>query len=770
MKMLKKIIKIENIKQWQHKGGLDQSFDKLNLIYGRNGSGKSTLCKLFEAINNNDKAAIVSQKPVEKSGKQELKFLMDAQTISLDSLECADKFQIFNQAFIDNNLYITKGADKSQLVNYYEFSLGMVSVAHEKEIERLKSENDSLTIKITPLSNKITGQFSNKTIAQIKDIKVAKNGNSELEKLQEQLQDIKSIEHFRKRRKLSLLSIDKPELKTNVFITTIENLSKESEDKVSKHVELNLKEQDNYWLEKGKDLVTDSGNCPFCAQPLSSSPIFHLYQEFMSEAYLNASNDFELAGDEFELTVRDVGNKLEELEERVKTNTDIIREWSDRIDSIDLSYDFKELDRLSEDLVFECMRLITFKKKDLLATIDLTKFNGLFNEIFSKIDFEEYNQSISLFNKSIDDFLNGLGTETSKSIQTKIDNIQEAQLRHSDEVTNDLADLKLLEDDKKANAKTIKNLRVNIDNEQEESIGNHKDAINALLKNFHSMVRLSELKKDNKGGKGASRVTYAITFIDNELSILSDNEHIFEHVLSLGDRSALALAFFLSRFSKENDDKSIIVLDDPMSSLDSYRRDATIIEIGKLIDNKYQAFVFSHDPFFLSDLYKHSILSKYTNCFEIEASYKDVDPLDVNSAQYISSRLVDRENYDSYVIHSYHKEYNKLFDFVADGREEQKVEIARSIRPILEAYLRFLYPKQFIKGFWLGDMITMIRQETNESSPYFDKHNRFSSIERINEFSKDYHHADGFDTKIQDLDYQTVKSYAKETLCFITGV
>ncbi|MBH0074022.1 AAA family ATPase [Pseudoalteromonas sp. SWYJ118] len=768
--MLKKIIKIENIKQWQHKGGLDQSFVKLNLIYGRNGSGKSTLCKLFEAINNNDKVAIESQRPIETSGKQELRFLMEDQTVSLSSLKCSSKFQIFNQAFIDNNLYISKGTDKSQLVNYYEFSLGMVSVAHEKEIERLKSDNNVLTSKITPLSNKITGRFSNKNIVKIKGIKVFKNENSELEKLQEQLQDIKSIEHFRKRRKLVSLSIDKPELKTGVFVTTIENLSKESEDKISKHIELNLKEQDSYWLETGKDLVTDSDNCPFCAQPLSTSPIFHLYQEFMNEAYLNASNDFELEGDKFELSVRDIGVKLEALEERVKSNSDIIREWSDRIDSIDLTHDFKALDRFSTNLVLECVRLINLKKKDLLATIDLTKFNKIFNEIFSKINFDAYNQYLSIFNESIDHFLNGLGTETSQSIQTKIDNIQESQLRHSDEVVNDLADLKELEGDKKTNTKTIKDLREKINDEQEESIGNHKDAINSLLKNFHSMVRLSELKKDNKGGKGASRVTYAIAFIDNELSILSNNEHIFEHVLSLGDRSALALAFFLSRFSKDNDDRSIIVLDDPMSSLDSYRRDATIIEIGKLIDSNYQTFVLSHDPFFLSDLYKHSILSKYTNCFEIEASYKDLNPLDANSAQYISSKLVDRENYDSYVIHSYHKEYNKLFEFVADGNEKQKVEIARSIRPILEAYLRFLYPKQFIKGYWLGDMITKIRQETNESSPYYDKHNRFSSIERINDFSKNYHHADGFDTKIQDLDYQTVKSYAKETLCFITGV
>ncbi|MFT5758942.1 MAG: hypothetical protein ACI9LM_003690, partial [Alteromonadaceae bacterium] len=44
------------------------------------------------------------------------------------------------------------------------------------------------------------------------------------------------------------------------------------------------------------------------------------------------------------------------------------------------------------------------------------------------------------------------------------------------------------------------------------------------------------------------------------------------------------------------------------------------------------------------------------------------------------------------------------------------------------------------------------------------------SIAKINEFSKDYHHADGFDTKIQELDFQTVQSYAKETLQFITGL
>jgi wobble nucleotide-excising tRNase len=48
---------------------------------------------------------------------------------------------------------------------------------------------------------------------------------------------------------------------------------------------------------------------------------------------------------------------------------------------------------------------------------------------------------------------------------------------------------------------------------------------------------------------------------------------VFDSALSLGDKSALAFAFFLARL--ENDPKrfeQIVVFDDPLSSLDSCRR------------------------------------------------------------------------------------------------------------------------------------------------------------------------------------------------------
>lgn len=770
--MLERILKIENIKQWQHKRALTQGFDQLNLIYGRNGSGKSTLSRIFNFINESDKAAIEALKPLESDGVPALNLRVGGKNVTLNSLQTPFSFQVFNQEFIDTNLYIPNAKDRSQLTNYYEFSLGKVSVLKEQEIDTLKAEIDDINVQLSPIDTRLTTKFPGKTVAKIRGIKATPNADAEIASLEAQIQDLKSVEHYKSRKKLSPLALSKPDLDTNVFTLSIESLSKEAQEKVELHIAKNLKERDVMWLETGTQLVNESDNCPFCAQPLANSSIFRLYQDFINESYTKASDKFELDSDQFELDVRDIGCKIEDLEALVKSNSEIIKTWSDRIQGFNPQYDFKDLDSLSTSIVFECVNLIKEKKKDLLLETNFTKFNQLFDCIFNGFDFSAYNREVQEFNEQVTKFLNQLATGSTQALQAKIDDIEETKKRFEAEVADDLVYHKSLSDNKRGKANKIKELKCEIDKDQEDSIKEHKDSINQLLKNFHSMIRIKELDKDNKGKGGSTRLKYVITFIDKELSVenVKDNKHIFEHVLSLGDRSALALAFFLSKFAKANSDNSIIVLDDPMSSLDNYRKDATIVEIEKLINNGYQTIVFSHDPFFLSEIQKYSILSQHTKCFEIDVSYKKSDPLKADSSQYISSQMVERSDYDAHVLHSYHKEYNKLYDFVADAKDESKVEVARSIRPILEAHLRFLYPREFNEGVWLGNMITKIRDETDPSSHFFDTYNQISQITKINEFSKAFHHADGFDTKIQSLDLQTVQSYAQETLQFVTGI
>ncbi len=92
--------------------------------------------------------------------------------------------------------------------------------------------------------------------------------------------------------------------------------------------------------------------------------------------------------------------------------------------------------------------------------------------------------------------------------------------------------------------------------------------------------------------------------------------------MSEGDRSTIALAFFLASlvddYDKQNSNasppKPILVFDDPVSSFDTGRRQATIHTITDLLFNKTvaQAIVLSHDKFFLCDLLEEvSMEQKY---------------------------------------------------------------------------------------------------------------------------------------------------------------
>ncbi|TOG83434.1 hypothetical protein CGI92_25740, partial [Vibrio parahaemolyticus] len=102
---------------------------------------------------------------------------------------------------------------------------------------------------------------------------------AEIASLEAQIQDLKSVEHYKNRKKLSPLALTKPDLDTSVFTLSIESLSKEAQEKVELHIAKNLKERDVMWLETGTQLVNELDNCPFCAQPLANSSIFRLYQD-----------------------------------------------------------------------------------------------------------------------------------------------------------------------------------------------------------------------------------------------------------------------------------------------------------------------------------------------------------------------------------------------------------------------------------------------------------------------------------------------------------
>ncbi len=256
--MFTKIIKLENVKQWQHtgsKGGSENDFGKLNLIYGRNGAGKSTLTKILDLINKRDIAKIKKLAPLETEKEPLFNFIVKGKNITLTTLDQAPEFHIFNQDFVDENLYSSNGVESSQLVNYYDFCLGKVSVDKQKEVDKLKSEITTLTTLMQPLEVKLKSQFGNKTIEQIRKIKFQENIDLEIDKLNEKLHDQKSVNLYRQRKRLTLLSFVTPSFDKNIFESKLEKISQVAQEKVTKHMSEHFKREDEHWIKDGLDLV-----------------------------------------------------------------------------------------------------------------------------------------------------------------------------------------------------------------------------------------------------------------------------------------------------------------------------------------------------------------------------------------------------------------------------------------------------------------------------------------------------------------------------------
>jgi wobble nucleotide-excising tRNase len=86
------------------------------------------------------------------------------------------------------------------------------------------------------------------------------------------------------------------------------------------------------------------------------------------------------------------------------------------------------------------------------------------------------------------------------------------------------------------------------------------------------------------GGVATSsyQIVIEATHVDLGDSKTTIDKPSFRNTLSAGDRTTLALAFFLANLEGEADlANRLVVFDDPFNSQDSFRRSQTIFEIKK---------------------------------------------------------------------------------------------------------------------------------------------------------------------------------------------
>jgi len=273
------------------------------------------------------------------------------------------------------------------------------------------------------------------------------------------------------------------------------------------------------------------------------------------------------------------------------------------------------------------------------------------------------------------------------------------------------------------------------------------DKINTYLRYFNPNIQLTKLNK-----KG-SRFVYFLRIQD--FDVRSDSESVsLKHSLSEGDKSSLALSFFLARLSlQHNLSEKIIIFDDPISSFDYTRRSVTINQLHNFSKKTKQFILLSHDMNFIKDF-----SDKCQTCLNLKIIFKG------------GSSVLENHNIHKDTLTGIFKDLTVLHDFIENGESSEfdNREVVRCIRPSIEGIFRIKFFKSFKNNEWLGDMINAIRiSEIN--SRFYHLKPMLEELEDINDYSKTYHHSNPNYLETQ-INTEELRIYGQRTLKLIERI
>ena len=191
--------------------------------------------------------------------------------------------------------------------------------------------------------------------------------------------------------------------------------------------------------------------------------------------------------------------------------------------------------------------------------------------------------------------------------------------------------------------------------------------------------------------------------------------------------------------------KKIVVLDDPFTSQDASRQTCTQQEIRRLASAAAQVIVLSHERRFLKRVWD-GIERSLTKTLQF-SNFGDttVTEWDIETVQ------------DEYVA-----TYTTLWLYCNRSEGDPKL-VVRTIRPLLEGYLRMKLPREFPDNKWLGDYVKQI-QDADPSTPVGQAKPLLSELVDLKDYAKRYHHPAEADMPDQPVDANEVLAYGKRAL------
>ena len=762
--MIRKIKLLRNIGTFDSdNAAATVDFKRLVLVYGENGRGKTTLTAALRSLSTGNPLPVAER---QRLGSQHTPHII---------LECEGthpnvifenggwnrtlpNLKVFDDVFVDENVYSGLDVDSQHRQNLHELILGEQGVAlhHRRQelVSRITKHNKTLDEKSKEIPEQKRYGFSvddycaltelpdvEKEISIVKrDLTAAHNQDA-----------IKTTPLFDE---IELPNFDIVEIK-GVLRKDLPELEKNAEARVKTHLQA-LGEDAESWVADGMRRVTegDLAACPFCGQDIAGLELISHYRAYFSEAYAQLKGDIarkiksiecaHAGGAQLGLE-RTIG-KIRQSEQFWATYTDLP---SIRIDTESIVSCWNVArERVLEILVAKQSAPLERSELTERALTALNSYEGHRQTILA------LNAKMAVANNAIKGIQQKAETANIHAIDNKLKKLLATQARHSEGVAS-LCDEYLRENEAKAcTEKKRAKATEALDGYRLRVFPELQVGVNKYLQRFNAGFRIGNLAPVNIGGGSGSTCAYNVVINETDVAVKNTKNTpgvaSFRNTMSSGDRNTLALALFFSTLDQSpNPADAIVIIDDPMSSLDEHRSLTTVQEVGKLSERAGQVIVLSHNKRFLCELWEGK---QSGDCASLEIAQtgdeSTIIPWDVTQ--------------DAITEHD--KRHKLLKDFADTGSNPDR-EIAQAIRLHLEGYLRVACPVQFPPGSMLGPFISTCRQKLGGVDEVLNE-TALVELREIGEYAKRFHHVTNSAWQIETINSTELRRFVERTLTF----
>lgn len=758
--------------------GADHDFAELNVVFASNAAGKSTICDVLRSMTSGDAAYVVGRKRLDAGNDSEIVVSLHGtstpQVVRFQNgvwinAAASPKIYIYDDRFVAENVLVGHHINVDQRRNLYGLVIGSQGIALKQAVEAADLQLSAASINARDAEIALTQLLpQGQSIESFRNLPVVADVDEQITTAESALasatQTKSKADAIHQRSSISKVIVAQvPAELSAILSSNLDDIALGAERKIREHLETHSSGLGIDWLGHGHKAKSGEG-CPHCGQSMADLDILQAYNAFFS----GQLQDQENARTALRAAVTQVFGEQarNQISETFTAHSTEQSWWSDAA-----AFDFSLPDCPDLASILEAhaavhhsiIEAVDRKQADPATTTTLTPLEQQAIDTWLAVaaQLSDYNSDLDSINAALAEKKVEAGTIDLATFELALETLVSSKKRYRKEAID-------------AYAAYDESVRVKADSQRSKKSANDalRNQANMLLALYGSRINeLLDLFAANFrivcGGSNENYVSFgggqptgqlAIEILGQKISssptdAADPSRPSLANTLSGGDRSALALAFFLAKVEQEPDlAETIVVFDDPFHSQDRSRQSRTIERIQSLARDAKQVFVFSHDLDFARAVTPiHGVSSRTFN----------LDPL-------ADSTTLECKELPMLPSRAYETKYSELAAFIANpaNYNDKLNGVAGTLRTILEEYLQLKFPLRWTgQDYWFGTMIGAIRDSTGDD-PLTQCQALLTDLSSVNEFSQRFHHrTTGATADVPDA--RELVTYAKQVLGII---